>query len=175
MSNRARVDVVELTPPRPANAIERNGRVWTRSVGASSTDPTHIPPEIIPPGMIYQWNRVDVAGKEDRTNIVMMQKAGWEPVPSDRAGHDGVFMPRGIKGPIVHLDLMLCERPIELEMQARAEEAAKANVQNRENHQQFGLQVKGTGFEQHSASARSTFSSGADIPRPDLNQIPIAD
>ena len=172
MSNRARVDSGDLLT-RPSNVIERNGRVWTRAVGVSHTDPTHVPKELIPPGMVYQWCRHEIVGQEDRTNIVMMQKSGWEPVPADR--HDGMFMPRGHKGPIIHLDLMLCERPVEFEMQARAEERMKANTQARENHEQWGFQPAAAGFEQRGASAKSSYSSGADIPRPDLNQIPIAD
>lgn len=174
MSNRARINQVEApVVSRPGNVIERGGRVWTRAVNISSTDPTHIPEELIPEGMVYQWNRHEVVGKEDKTNIVMMQKAGWEPVPASR--HDGMFMPRGATGPIIHFDLMLCERPIEFERQARAEERAKANIQNRENHEQFGFTPAAAGFEQRSASAKSAYMSGADIPRPDLNQIPIAD
>lgn len=71
-------------------------------------DPFYVPPELVPPGMAYNWKRRFLLDQVDRDNIDTMIKAGWRAVPASR--HDGVFMPRGWWGNIEVGGLILMEK-----------------------------------------------------------------
>lgn len=64
-------------------------------------DPLHVPPEIVPHGMSYQWN---LASDHD-----VMVLAGW--VDVDYTRHPGLFGPYGFHGPVTHGGLVLMEKP----------------------------------------------------------------
>lgn len=86
---------------------------------------------IIPSGWDYQWKTRTVKGWEWVDHLVELAQNGWEPVPPQR--HDGVFMPKGYKGPTIErLGMILMERDMRLTLQARGMEKKEANtaVQN---------------------------------------------
>jgi len=86
---------------------------------------------IIPNGWDYQWKTKTVKGWEWTDHLVELAQNGWEPVPPQR--HDGVFMPKGYKGPTIErLGMILMERDIRLTLQARGYEKRDAHqaVQN---------------------------------------------
>lgn len=113
----------DATAPEPAREPVR-AKVRTRkNIGSQSR--YHIPPEWIPEGMDFQWNVDTVLGKPETFQRRMMEEQGWEPVdPSqDPFKHlDGKIMRAGHKGEINVDGLVLMHRPIELTMEARAEE-----------------------------------------------------
>lgn len=132
-----------------------DGRVITRKRSAS-TDPYHVPPELIPDGWVYQWNRHSVYNQEDTSEQIAMAENGWTPVPAGR--HKGQYMPASYpdEKPILRDGLMLCERPIELEMEARAEEKAKADALVRGSKEQFGMKTtENSGFSTNTPNARN--------------------
>lgn len=55
-------------------------------------DPYHIPADMIPKGVTYNWKRVFITKDLcDFENINAMVKQGWKPVPWNR--HPGYFLP----------------------------------------------------------------------------------
>jgi hypothetical protein len=57
------------------------------------SDMLHIPPEIIPDGMRYNWKTYSVLGQVQSRRFGRYQTTGWEPVPASR--HPGLFTPKG--------------------------------------------------------------------------------
>ena len=92
-----------------------------------------MPIHLIPDGWSYQWIAVAVHGKNMNNNAMLAN--GWEAVPAKR--HDGLFMGKGHDGPIIVEDQMLCERRIELTLEARAEEVAAAKALIKTQNDQF--------------------------------------
>lgn len=119
--------------------IERGGKIYTRRSTAVG-DKFHIDPADIPDGMSYQWIAITVAGAEQRNSIAQFQQNGWEAVPMSR--YPGRYGPANHQGklnndPIVIDGLMLCERPIELTIEAREEEIGSAKELIRTRNDQF--------------------------------------
>lgn len=96
--------------------------------GIANTSPTHIPQEMIPEGIDLQWVTDTVYGQPDIQGRQSFEINGWRPVTPDMFGgrFDGMFMPKGYKGEINVMGSVLMERPIELTLEARAEERAQA-------------------------------------------------
>jgi hypothetical protein len=119
--------------------IERGGKIYTRrhtNVG----DKFHVDVVDIPDGMSYQWVAITVAGAEQRNSIAQFQQNGWESVPMSR--YPGRYGPEKLNGkpnnePIIIDGLMLCERPIELTIEAREEEIGAARELIRTRNEQF--------------------------------------
>lgn len=181
---RPAASVVAESETRPMNrdpiravAIGRDGKEVSRK-RRSNTNPFHIDARIIPDGWDYQWVTHSVYNMPDTGHQVMMAENGWTPVPAER--HAGMFMPADYKGPIIRDGLMLMERPIELTLEARAEDKEKANAQKFGARRQFGIQGLSQSFDANTPGARantyarSTYESGADIPRP-AHQIKVDD
>jgi len=82
---------------------------------------------IIPEGWTYEWKTETVKGWDWIDHQVELAQNGWEPVPAER--HDGIFMPRGFKGPIKRGGMILMERDERLTALARREERKAANAQ----------------------------------------------
>ena len=155
----------------------RNGEVLSRK-RKSGLDPFHIPPEIVPKGWSYQWNVISVVGN---TDVVMdqvgnMYENGWRAVPADR--HPGMFVARGRTGDIVRGGLRLEERPLEMTLQARAEEEASAKQQMRDRDQSLmggkanlrgamrdGFSMEGR-YRGTGGNLRMSIDPGLDIPVP---------
>ena len=155
----------------------RDGEVLTRS-RVAGVDPFNIPPQIIPPGWVYQWNTVTVTGNAD---IVMdqgmqMHENGWRPVPGDR--HPGRFVPLGHTGAIIRGGMRLEERPKALNDQAAAEEKALAKQQMMDRDQSLmggKANLRGTvpseitdrtKYRGVGADLRMSIDPGLDVPAP---------
>jgi hypothetical protein len=141
---RARVDPtvrrdLQRDPNTGRVVIERDGKIYTRrhtNVG----DKFHVDAADIPDGMSYQWIAVTVAGTEQRNSLAQFQQNGWESVPMSR--YPGRYGPEKLAGkanhdPIIIDGLMLCERPIELTIEAREEEIGAARQLIRTRNEQF--------------------------------------
>lgn len=103
--------------------VRAKTRTRTRN-GASGTDRFHIPQEMIPDGIDLQWNVDSVLGRPEVQERMMMEQQGWEPVTPDMwdGRFDGMFMRKGHGGEISVGGLVLMWRPLELTLEARAEE-----------------------------------------------------
>lgn len=112
-------------------------RAKTRTRKGANVNQFHIPRHMIPDGIDLQWNTDSVLGKPEPHMRQSMSVQGWEPVTADMWGgrFDGMFMPKGHKGEINVGGQVLEWRPIELTMEARAEEHQAArharNVEER--------------------------------------------
>ena len=94
-----------------------------------------------------QWKMYSVMGDE-QTYIgyqADLYRAGWRAVMHDR--HPGLFAPLGATGAIRMRGQQLMETPIELWLEAKAEEKAAADAQKNGAEQQFGLAPRAPGFE----------------------------
>lgn len=174
--NRARVTSAVVARVESANIIERNGRVFTRS------DPVDgerdIDPRIIPPGFIYQWNRMEAMGMTDVKNQTLNANAGWLPVPADR--HDSMWMPPGYKGDIRVGDLRLEERPVEFEQQDRVRQKKEAHKWISDAREKFKLDNLPSGFTTETPLAKAAnYVRESNQPEvlggSNLAEIPIAD
>lgn len=87
-------------------------------------DPFHIPPEIVPDGWTYEWKTKSIYNWEHVQHQVQLGMNGWEPVMAEK--HDGMFMPKGYKGPVERGGLVLMERDDRLTAQSRAIDRRKA-------------------------------------------------
>ena len=157
------------TEARETPAAPSHGRQRVRQ----GTDRYHFDPAIVPDGFVYQWKRYAVLGQEDPAYLAELHQVGFEPVPAER--HDGLFLPKGTKGPIIIGGQILMDRPIDLEQEARAEEKYKADAQVRGSREQFGMTPTARGFEgAHETSSQkvrnATFvrssSERVEAPRP---------
>lgn len=111
-----------------------------------NADRLHVPRELIPEGMDYQWVTITIFGQPQPQNIARFQRKGWTPVPSER--HEGLFMPKGYKGMIEVDGLGLYERPLEFTQLARQHERKKAREQVAIREQQLrGGNIEGVGFD----------------------------
>ncbi len=158
----------------------RSGEILTRK-RTTSTDIFHIPDEIVPKNYSYQWNVMEVLGRAEISAQLGMLENGWRNVPAGR--HKGMFMPEGTAddAAIIRDGLVLQERPIELTMEARAEEYAKAGGLMRDSQQQLGLtKAMPDGFDRNNSSLKRMERSGTsrtiapahDVARP---RLPIAE
>ena len=133
-------------PAREAGVVMGRDGQPIRRIKASN-DWSSIDPSLIPEGYVYQWKMYSVLG--DEQSYVGYQadlyRAGWRPVGHDR--HPGLFAPVGTTGAIRMRGQQLMERPIELEMEARAEDKAAADAQKNGAEEQFGLRSRTPGFE----------------------------
>lgn len=103
-------------------------------------DQMHIPQALIPDDIDLQWNTETVLGMPAQHETIAMAQQGWEPVTVGMfEGRFDYLMPRGHKGQIMYGASRLDWRPLELTMEARAEElqaargaryAAERKIQN---------------------------------------------
>ena len=103
----------------------RDGEVLSRT-RSGTADPFDIPADLIPPGWDYQWNVVTVTGNSDvcLDQGMGMYENGWRAVPAER--HPGRFVARGTKGEIIRGGQRLEERPMQLTLDAKAEDQRNA-------------------------------------------------
>ena len=103
----------------------RDGEVLSRT-RSGTADPFDIPADLIPPGWDYQWNVVTVTGNSDvcLDQGMGMYENGWRAVPAER--HPGRFVARGTKGEIIRGGQRLEERPMQLTVDAKAEDQRNA-------------------------------------------------
>lgn len=103
-------------------------RAKVRTRKGANVDQYHIPLELIPDGIDLQWNTDTVLGQPTIQERSRMEAQGWEPVTPDmwEGRFDGMFMRKGHQGEINVGGLVLMWRPIELTLEARAEELGAA-------------------------------------------------
>ena len=103
----------------------RDGEVLSRT-RSGTADPFDSPADLIPPGWDYQWNVVTVTGNSDvcLDQGMGMYENGWRAVPAER--HPGRFVARGTKGEIIRGGQRLEERPMQLTLDAKAEDQRNA-------------------------------------------------
>src|SRR5258706_4236597 len=134
------------------------------------SDMLHIPPELVPDGMRYNWKTYSVFGQQQARRYGRYQATGWQPVPASR--HPGLFTPKGYEGDIEYDGLILMEKPEELCRQTEAREFQKARQQVQAKEQQLrgGDAIK-TGFDsKHQSARRANYvqkeSDRKEIPEP---------
>ena len=165
-----------------AQAVGRDGEVLTRK-RPNHTDIFHIPPNIIPQSWDYQWNVIEVLGQQQTAATLAMAENGWRPVPAGR--HKGMFMPANYpeNGEIIRDGMRLEERPMDLTLEARAEERQKANALVRDQQEQLKLsKTLPNGFSRDNPNlarmerqgTSRTIAPAGDIPRPRLEIDPQA-
>lgn len=118
---------------RANEALGRDGEIIKRDVSDGSQ--WHIPENVTEPGWSYQWCRNSVLNQPDVTEMTIMHRAGWRPVPSSRLGGDG-------DGDIVREGLILMERPKALTEQAEREDQEKASRQVIDSTSRFDTNLK---------------------------------
>lgn len=135
-----REDAVSVAPHQStvrgrATAIGRDGKVVTRKL-TGQVDKYDLKAMGIksPEGWSYEWKRKTIAGMEDIDHLNALSDNGWTSVPADR--HTGTAG-RSRTGEIVRDGLILMERPVELTMEARAEEKYAARAQMQAQNDQY--------------------------------------
>lgn len=136
--------------------------------GIANVSPTHIPQEMIPEGVDLQWVTDTVHGQPEIQGRQSFEINGWRPVTGDMWGglFDGMFMPKGYKGEINVLGSVLMERPLELTLEARAEERSQA-VSARvaaETKLRNGI-IEGVAFDTEHPTARAITQVGREAAR----------
>lgn len=115
----------------------------------------HVPAEIIPEGIEYQWCTCEVFGQQMPQRLSWWQRQGWRSVPAER--HPGRWTPLGATGAIIMDGLMLMERPKAWCDRARAHDQAKARGQMEAKKAQLrGGDLPGVSLDaQHPSAIRS--------------------
>jgi hypothetical protein len=147
--------------------VGRDGKVLSRKRG-SNVDKFHVPEHIIPEGWSYEWKSETVAGQENSSHMMGCYENGWTPVMAE--AHPGLFMPNDYKGPIRREGMILCERPMELTLEARAEEEEAARALTQAQKEQLGLAMP-EGFNNKHRAVQPKVNQvyePADISRPKL-------
>lgn len=126
-----RAPVREASPAIQASAREPV-RATTRVRGGGGTNKYTIAPEILrklgQEGWDLQWNVDSVLGRPETQARMAMEVQGWTSVTGLMWDglFDGHFMPKGYAGELIVDGLVLQARPMELTLQARAEELRDA-------------------------------------------------
>jgi hypothetical protein len=142
-------------------------RAKVRARKGAGTDRLHIPQEMIPDGIDLQWVTDSVLGQPAVQDRMSYEVNAWEPVTPDMfdARFDGIFMPKGHKGEINVGGLVLMWRPLELTLEARAEERQAANMQIRtETNKMITGQVDGVDSRILGVDKAKTFMTKERIP-----------
>lgn len=141
--------------------------------GIANVSPTHIPQEMIPGDIDLQWVTDTIHGMPEAQGRQSFEINGWEPVTPDMWGKrfDGMFMPKGFKGEINVLGSVLMWRPMELTLEARAEErqqavAARLSIERKLRNGE----LDGVAFDTQHPTARAITNVGREgvaMPIPD--------
>lgn len=142
-------------------------RAKSRTRKGGGRDQLAIPQDKIPDGIDLQWNTIEVFGRPEMQMMAQMAAQAWEPVTLGM--FDGRFdylMPKGAKGEITFGGLRLEWRPLELSLEARAENnaAARSAVRAEENKLRGGNLDGVTLDTQHPTARAKTFISKERIP-----------
>lgn len=144
----------------PVHAEARRTR---RRKSTSHEDQFHLPQEEIPEGLSYEWKRFSVYGQEDPFYLASMREQGWEPVSPKRHPN---WVPPGYNQPhIIKGGQILMERPVELTLEAQAEQRQLARRQVVEAEQRLGMTPKGELTREHpDVKPRITKEVGRMVP-----------
>jgi hypothetical protein len=149
---------------QPVIARDRDGNAITRRRDSLS-DQYAVPDQLMDRDWDLQWVRASTYGSPDTGHMAKMMENGWRPIPSDRDGWKGRYMPDDHKGPIEIDGLRLMERPMTLTQEAKAEEKQKHREAQKIQRDQFGLALP-EGFSdsapfarEHTGVRRGTFEA----------------
>lgn len=167
----ARQTDVRQEPQRASGTGEKRERL--RKFAENQHGPLYIPREMIPDGIDLQWIAIEVNGMPFPQERVQYEQNGWRAVHGQQFGgiFDGRFMPKGYKGEITVGGQVLMERPLELTLEARAEERRAAQIARgvQEQRLQAG-QLDGVTLDTQHPTARAntrltrTVESGLPVP-----------
>ena len=121
------------------------GEVLVRDAVATTDSQYHIPRDLVPEGMVYQWCREMMLGEPDLANISKLKRNGWREVPADR--HPDY--PVRLEG------LILMECPETFVAQARYEEQQKARQELDKSRKPRNEAARPGYFDQDSPAARA--------------------
>jgi hypothetical protein len=141
----------DTAPPKEKKAKPVRIDYERQAALEEESDMLHIPPEIIPDGMRYNWKTISILGQQQTRRFGRFQATGWEPVPASR--HPGLFTPKGYEGEIEYDGLVLMEKPEELCRQTEAREYRKARQQVQAKEQQLRGGDVGTTLDSRHKSA----------------------
>jgi hypothetical protein len=149
-------------------------RAKTRTRKGANVNQFHIPQHMIPDGIDLQWNTDSVLGKPEPHMRQTMAVQGWEPVTADMWGgrFDGMFMPKGHKGEINVGGQVLEWRPIELTLEARAEEHQAAR--HARNVEERKIAIRHAGWRRSRLHEhRQRQGQGEHVPAPRDGACPV--
>ena len=133
---------VARAPERPApRAVEREPEReperLTRKRKGNEFDQFYIDPADVPPGMDWNWKRMEVIGKDmEDFHQQGLADNGWRPV--DAAKH-GRYAVKGRSGAITRPGYILMERPKHLTEEAEAEVRQTAHDYERQKKEELFL------------------------------------
>lgn len=166
-------------PAGRAVAVGRDGQpIWRHNAAnGPSVDKYAIPPDMIPPGWVYQWKRATLLNEEQHQYMGQLRAAGWTPVMAE--AHPGMYMPLGHKGPIMVDGLMLMETPEELWQEAVNDEKRRAADEVDRKMRAHGMAAATPTVstdslgDRRNTFVRKSIDPGVDIPRPKYDRTPI--
>lgn len=169
MSRIARAPVREEADTSVREPIRK---VRTRK--GNGTDRLYIPQEMIPAGIDLQWVTNSILGQPSPQQRMAFEVNAWEPITPDMfdGRFDGMFMKKGHIGEIEVDGLVLMWRPMELTLEARAEERQAAmNAVNVQNSKLRSGHLDGVTLDTQHPTARANtrvqreMVSGGPIPK----------
>lgn len=127
-----------------------------RTLQAEEVDVFYFDQSIVPPGLVYEWKRLEVYGKDDKSYEAELLRRGWSPVMAET--HPGYFVPVGNKGHITRQGQGLyAMNAIEHANRRRYDQLmAKRQVQDQEKT--LGIAPQGT-FERPLAKVTSNYEA----------------
>ena len=158
------VRIGEETPPKVTKFSKADEAM--RAALEEDDNMLHIPPEIIPDGMRYNWKTFSVLGMQQSRRYGRYEATGWSPVPASR--HPGLFTPKGYEGQIEYDGLVLMEKPEELCRQTEAREFLKARQQVQAKEQQLRGGDVGTTLDGRHRTALQTNKINKSYERIDI-------
>lgn len=170
MTRTARAPIRQTEPEE----IREPVRAKVRTRKGAGTDRLFIPQEMIPDGIDLQWVTNAVLGQPAPQLRMAYEVNAWEPVTPEMfdGRFDGMFMKKGHKGEIEVDGLVLMWRPMELTLEARAEErGAASQAVNVQNSKLRSGHLDGVTLDTQHPTARANtrvqreILSGAPIPK----------
>lgn len=162
----ARAAVRQIEPQPETEREPVRAKVRTRK--GAGTDRLHIPREMIPEGIDLQWVPDTILGQPAVQERMAFEVNAWEAVlPQMFDGRfDGIFMPKGHTGEINVGGLVLMWRPLELTLEARAEDdQAARNAVRAEEAKLRGGNLDGVTLDTAHPTVRAkTFINKERIP-----------
>ena len=120
-------------------------RDWPKREQVDPTeDKLALPPSVVvPDGFVYERKRYSILGKPDLAHYNRMLRGGWRPVPAKR--HPEISADPDSPGDMIMQDgLVLMERPVSYNVEARREERARAAMQVGTQLTRIGHNAEGT-------------------------------
>jgi hypothetical protein len=168
------------TPVRKGTIVGRDGEVLSRTQPDDGLDPFEIPASFKEEGWDYQWNALTIYNSDELTaeTVHQNQANGWRAVKAE--GKWATLVPSSKKGAaIIRKGQILQERPMELSLQAKAQDLRKANqlvsdrneslkLTNVQKSMQGGFAMNSGKYRGTGGDVRISVDQALDAPRPNL-------